>query len=498
MGFNPIFTDPGNAILKDRLSRVSQNLRNLKLSTAEDYQAQVYSTVNAVLSLGESMTPLVPIGSEGPAVVGDAATNYTILNNDAEDIANELLRIEDAAASLFNLAATSLNQLRQQVREFAFASTKQRYIEDFLNSSQLQSTTATLDFNAGLATNSLLDEQELSPTISIGSNSVGALAAGSSLISLSDGRVDTAMVWNGATIELIFTFPTAQLVNRVKLNLDSYAGLEIDALVTSPDGTLIEDVLADLGVDRILLDGTSGKFSGDVIIDFPPRHTANMRMVIRDRVGDAVIALRALELWQRRYSSTGQLTSNAIKHPDVKVLFTTQQNVFPPFASITHQISYDNVSFAAIQPGSVIALVQSPFYYRAILERSSARFNTSRGPLAQTPLDPVSTANYKVGSTTTVPLGNNIIERTIVVNDVIGPIVLREDPLPNTLQIQEGSVVLNQANSDYTFSNNTISFPVAVTGITISYQTTALGSAAIADREEYYTALLYNVQFEAA
>lgn len=494
--FNPIFTDPNNAILKDRLARVSEQLRNLTLATAEEYQAEVYSEVNAVLSLGIAMTPLSPVASEGPAIIGDVSINYELLNNDAQDIANELLRIEDAAATFFNLAATSQNQLRQQIRESIYASNQQRYSEDFLNSNKLTGITGSLDFNAGVATNALLTETIVSPVFSIGPNSIGSIDPDGPLVNLTDGRVDTSFVWNGSTLELVFTFSTPQIMNRIILNMDTYAGLEIDTFTTSPDGTFIEDVLLDMNVDRILLDGTSSKFSGDVVIDFPPRHVQTARVIILDRVGNGLISFRELVCHKRRYSSTGQLTSVAINSPTGTVLFTTQQNVFDPFTSISHQISYDGTQFTAITPGTEITPIRYPFFYRAVLERSSSRFNASQGPLIQSPLDPIGSNNYTLVSTTTTPLGNGIIERLLQVDSVTGPIVLRDTPMPNTLVVQEGSVILSLSAGDYSFTNNTIAFPGPVTGLTISYQTTSLGQAAVKDREEYYTPFLYEFKFE--
>lgn len=494
MPANPVFTDPNNALLKDRLARISENLRNLVLSTADEYQAMVYSAVNSVLSLGIAMTPLIPVTAAGPAVIGDVVNNYTILNNDAEDIASELLRIENSTADFFNLAATSQNQLRQQIREFIFSSNQQRYSEEFLNSNNLTSVTASLDFNAGLAANSLIDETDLSPTFSAGQNSVGTVDPNNPITNMADGRVDTAFVWNGATLELILTFPSAQIMNRVTVNMDTYDGLEIDTFTTSPDGTLVEDVLSDMGVDRIELDGTSNKFSGDVILDFPPRHALTARIVIIDRSGNGIITFREFGCSARRYTSTGQLTSLAITAPTGTVLFESNQNVFAPYVSITHQISYDGTQFSAITPGTIV-LMQSPFYYRAVLERSTARFNAPPTALAQTPLDPVASPNYTLSTTTTTPLGNGIIERILVINSITGPVVIRDTPMPNTLSIQEGSVILSQVDGDYSFSSNTITFPTSVTGVTISYQTSSLGASALKDREEYYTSLLYGITF---
>jgi hypothetical protein len=494
MPVNPVFTDPNNSLLKDRLARISERLRTIVLSTSDEYQAEVYSTVNAVLTNGIAMTPLQAIGASTPAIIGDLTNNYTTLNNDADDIANEILRIENSAADLFNLAATSQNQLRQQIREFIYSSNPQVYNEEFLNATHISEPTATLDFNAGVATCTLIDEAVLTPVFSIGPTSSGVIDASGSLDNLVDGRVDTAFIWKGTTLELILTFTTPQIMNRITLNMDTYAGLELDTFTTSPDGTLIEDVLNDLNVDRIIMDGTSNKFSGDVIIDFPPRHVKTARLIITDRVGTGTISFREFACSSRRYTPTGQLTSTVINAPTGTVVFTSTQNVFSPYVSITHQISYNGTQFTAINPGDVITLISIPYYYRAILERNASRFNP-QNPLVQSPLDPIASPDYVLTSSTSTPRGNGIIERTLQIDSVVGPIIIRDNILPNTLIIQEGSVILGINTGDYSFTNNTVSFPVAVTGLTVSYQTSSLGASAIADREEYYTPLLYSISF---
>lgn len=495
--FNEAYTDPNSKLLVDRLARISSKLRTLTLSTVEDYQADVYSLVNAVLSLGVAMTPLKPIGAEGPATVGDAAQNFTILNNDAADIAAEMLRIENTAADSYNLAASGMNQLRQQIREFIYGNNQQRYSEPFLNANNLTGITASLDFNAGVATNPIVSSTLLTPVISIGTDSIGAIDASSSLDFLTADIVGEAFVWNGSVLELVITFPTAKIMNRITINLDNYAGLEIDTFTTSPDGTLVQDVLVDLGQDRILIDGTSNKFSGDVIIDFPPRYILTARLIITDRTGSGLMAFRNFTCEQISYSSTGQLTSVSITAPTGNVVFTTVQNTFSPYATITHQLSYNGTQFISINPGDTIGLTGTPFFYRAVLERSSSAFS-AQSPLNQSPLDPVGSSFYTLSSSTTTPLGSGIIERTLQINNVSGPIVLRETPLPNSLVVQVGSVLLSTTNSDYTFSNLTLNFPTTITGLTITYQTSSLGSAATSDLESYYTPLLYEYKFEVA
>lgn len=496
---NPIFTDESNAILVNRLARISQELRDITLSTAEDYQAEVYSDVNAVLDIGEAVTPLKQVGAQGPAVVGDINDNYTILNNDAEDIAAEIEAVEDATATLFNLAASTQNQLRQQIREALYASNKQLFQEDFVNNKQVSASTAAIDFNAGVATNALLDETTLSPMFSSGPNSVGKLAAGSSLSNLSSGVVGTAMTWNGSTLELVLTFATPQIANRLYVNMDNYQELEIDTFTTTPDGTKVDDVLEDLGVTNILLNSTSNKFSGDVIVDFPPRYCQTIRIILFDRVGQGNITLRGLSVSARRYQPTGQLTSVAINHPTGTVNLSVDSQVFAPYVQITHQISYDGTTFTAVTPGVAIALQQSPFYYRALLSTNTSAFTqvNTQGPLNQSPLDPVGSANYTLATTTTVPLGNGVVERTLLINSITGPIVLRDQAIPNSVVVQVGSVILDPTDGSYSFSNGTLTFPSPISGVTLSYQTSSLGPVANKDLQPYYTALLYEYQFEA-
>lgn len=494
--FNVDYTDPNSRLLIDRLARISKQLRSLTFYTISDYQAEIYSAVNAVLSNGVAMTPLNTIAG-GPAIIGDVSSNFTILNNDAVDITAEMLRVEETAADSFNLATASINQLRQQIREFIYQNNQQRYSEDFLNSQDLTSVSANLDFNAGLATNAIVATTTLNPIISIGTNSTGEIDLNSSLANLTANVIGEFFQWNGSVLELVLSFPTAQIMNRIIINLDNYDNLEINTFTTSPDGTLVQDVLRDLGVDIIEIDGTSNKFSGDVIIDFPPRYILTARIIIQDRTGKGVIALRNLVCKQISYSSTGQLTSIPITAPTGNVVFTTVQNVFPPYATITHQLSYNGIQFTSINPGNTIALTSTPFFYRAILERSASSFS-SKSALNQSPLDPVTSDYYTLNNSTTTPLGNGIIERTLQINNITGPIILRDTPLPNSLVIQEGSIILSLTGGDYTYNNLTITFSEVVTGITITYQTSSLGSAAISDLQSYYTPLLYEFKFEVA
>jgi hypothetical protein len=197
------------------------------------------------------------------------------------------------------------------------------------------------------------------------------------------------------------------------------------------------------------------------------------------------------------------LTSIPITSPTGTVVFTTNQEAFYPYVSITHQISYDGTQFSAINPGDTISLISSPFYYRATLSTNVSQFTNPQGALIQSPLDPVASPYYSLSTSTTTPLGSGLLQRTLQFSSVNGPIVLRDTPLANTLIIQQGAVIQSIVSGAYTYSSttNTIAFAAGslpLSGITVSYQTSSLGNAAIQDLQTYYTPLLYEYLFEAA
>jgi hypothetical protein len=487
-------TDPSQTLLSARLSRITPKLRSLGYSTKEDYQAEVYSEVNGVLTLGNNMQPMYPIAAEGPATVGDITTNVNRLNEDTGDIASEILAVESTAAHLYNLAATSQNQIRQSIREAIYVNGSTKYIEAFINRNNISSaTTCNIDVNAGIATLPIIKTQVLSPTITIGVNSIGT--TGTPISNLTDGLPYTIMTWNGPTLELLITFDTPQVVNRLVLAQDTYAALEITTLATSPDGTLYEDVLLDLGQTSIQIDSTSGKYSGDFLLDFPPRHVSSMLLVIQDLTGIGVISLRDMTLIQNTYSSSGIIASNPIYTPKDTINFSTTQLSWDPLVSITHQISYNNNNFTTITPGA-ISLISTPFWYRGILIRKASAFSSSSQPINTQTLDPSNTTNFALRSSSSVPMGDGTSQRILVFSSITGPVLLREVPLLNTLSIQVGAIYLDA--TQYTFANQTLSFSSPQTNVTVTYQTTALGSTALTDRQNYYTSLLFQVQFQAS
>src|ERR1019366_7826115 len=232
------------------------------------------SALNAVLSLGNNITPLFPVAREGPAIAGDLNDNFQILNQDAQAIIKQLLGTENDAETLFNLFASPPNNLRQTIREAVYTSGSRRYVEEFISNTKLGTCSAAVDFNAGVVSLPLVSETCLQPTsIDLGVACVGdpkKLVGTTDL--LLDGLTETSMTWTGSRLELVFNFKTIQILNRFRIDLAGYQGLVVEEFSSSPDGVLREDLLAELPPSSRSLDGSSGKFSGDWIADFDPRH----------------------------------------------------------------------------------------------------------------------------------------------------------------------------------------------------------------------------------
>src|ERR1017187_4331266 len=164
-------------------------------------------------------------------------------------------------------------------------------------------------------------------------------------------------------------FSRLTIVNRLNITPDSYLGYEITTFTTSADGTLFADVLTDLGVDAIVLDASAGKFSGATVVDFPPQMVSKMRLVIQNRTSGSTLGIRALSFTQRSYQATGAIVSTPQTLPTGAVMFSTDELVFPPYVSITHQISSDTVNYTNVLPGPVTLGPQ--WWYRALLSRAS-------------------------------------------------------------------------------------------------------------------------------
>jgi hypothetical protein len=483
--FNDLLSDSANVILVSRLNRTLPVITSSNYSTLEDYQTAIYSAVNRILSLQNSMQNLSTIKTQVPAEIGDLTSNFESLNDDANDTVSQLNSIENDAANLFNLGEASQTAIRQLIREQIYAKSLQLYVEDFINNVNIQNSTCTLDYIAGIAVLPLVNETQTSFSISLGTSSVGSTA--SNLTNLTDGAINTSYVWEGETLELILSFTAGQIVNRLSIDLDTYDGLEITSFTSSPDGLIYNDILASINTDSISLDVSSGKYSGSVIIDFPPQYVLNVKLIINNVIGLDNISLRNIFLSGRQYSSSGQITSTLINYPIGGITFQTDQ-LTTDLTNIIHQYSYDNVHFNIIIPGALT--INQPFWYKALLSRSKS-VTTNSGLIA----DPANNTYYTVVNSSTVSLGSSVTERMIVLSNITGPIVLSEIPLLTTLKVQINSAFVSA--SLYTFTNNTLTFNSNQSNATIIYQTSTLNSQTTANLENYTTPILREVKFKA-
>src|ERR1017187_3603446 len=134
-----ITTTGAQELLNARLAQAEASLRGTPVTTREDLLATVYSRLNSVLCLGNNVTPLLPVAREGPAIAGDLNGNFRILNQDAQAIIKQLLGTENDASALFNLFASTQNNLRQTVRQRIYTSGSRRYVEEFISNTDRKS-----------------------------------------------------------------------------------------------------------------------------------------------------------------------------------------------------------------------------------------------------------------------------------------------------------------------------------------------------------------------
>lgn len=504
--YSALYNPNWSELFKARLRKIERELRGLSFATREEYQAAVYSRLNQMFALGSTMSPLSPVLRQGPAVVGDVQANLRLLNEDAAAVAAQLLVTEDTAGRLLNLFAATQNALRQQIRETVYQSTNRLYVESFVSDQTLVHPQKMVDFNAGLATLPLVMEREVAP-ISVRS---GPLTDGTvgDLEALLDTRPETVMVCDGETVELIFEFDQPQILNRLRIEMDDYQGLTLAELTSSPDGSLREDILSEVRTDFYRLDGSSGKFTGDYILDFDPKHIQQVRIVLKDRVGQKRIALRGVTFYQRQYQNKGIIQSTPISGVSGNMYFSSIQKAADRLTSITHMVSNDGVHYRVVQPGTSVILPPN-FYYRALLERIDENFQKESVPLELSGNDPTALESAtKVKNISTVDLGAGVIERTVEFENVVGGVVLRETPLPKTLVVtigmitvmpEDGPVAINQGegiDNIVTFVNNTLTFLYEVTGVVVRYQTSALGAAGLMARQNFYSPYLFEVRFE--
>ena len=118
--------------------------------------------------------------------------------------------------------------------------------------------------------------------------------------------------------------------------------------------------------------------------------------------------------------------------------------------------------------------VPPTFWIQATLERLSEGFQSSQAVAAGR--DPATSSLVKIHSTSTREVGPGLSERVIQFRQVQGPVTLAETPIPGTLQVLSGSLVLG--SSVYTVEGNTLSFLTPQGDLTVRYQTSPLSANA--------------------
>ena len=299
-----------------------------------------------------------------------------------------MLNTENDAAALYNLFASTQNSTRQMIRERLYQPSQRLYSEEFINSTRLDpSTTANIDYNAGLATPPVSNSAAVTPdSANIGVASIGSSTTDISL--LLDGLPQTAFVWTGSQVELVFTFNPPQIINRVTISLPAHQGISLVEFTSTPDGVLKEDLAADLPPENLSIDGSAGKYSGDWIADFDPRSAQQLRIVLADFVGNPTLTIRDVSFFQRSFSNSGMAQSLEITAPAGTVLFTADEHYAANLTSISHQMSTDGVHYTGIVPGQQVDVGTGGFWYRAAMQRLDGNFGQAAGPLTMPGQDP--------------------------------------------------------------------------------------------------------------
>jgi hypothetical protein len=258
---------------------------------------------------------------------------------------------------------------------------------------------------------------------------------------LLDGLPQTAFIWTGSQVELVFTFNTPQIINRVTISLPAHQGISLVEFTSTPDGVLKEDLAADLPEENLSIDGSAGKYSGDWIADFDPRSVQQLRIVLADFVGNPSMTIRDVSFYQRTFSNSGMAQSLKIAAPQGTVLFTADQHYAANLTSISHQMSVDGVHYTGIVPAS-----------RSMWEPAASGIapacNAWTGTSARRPArwtmpgqDPSINSGTTIANITTVDMGNGVLQRSINLTAASGTITLNETPLGGTLVVYQGTVV---------------------------------------------------------
>lgn len=493
--FSNIYNSDWNEVFQYRLDRIRQDIAGLDLPTKEAYQAEVISRLNQLIRNQDRMQKLREITRETPALVGGIQANLDILNDDVRAVTSQLLATEQLGASLLNLYASTQTALRQRVRQMVYTPTASDFTEFFIGGAMLDQYTCDVDLNAGVVELPVASQSAVIPaSVRVGVAGDGALLETSSLGYLLDGQSQTVCEWNGRRLELIFEFSSNEILNRIRIEPHDYEGLIVDEISTSPDGVFHENVLDELPADRRKIDAASNKFSGEFVVDFTPKETRYLKLVLRDAVGAAAIRLRGITFYSRKFSTNGFVAFKPVQLSAGRYRFQATQAATDQLTSVQHQVSDDGAKFRVIYPNSELD-VKGPLWYRLFFQRNDKDFGDEQNPFVTGVQDLVSGPAFTLTQpSVTTDLGGGIYQREILFDNISGSARIKDRVVDGTVEVSVGGVKLG--SDGFSVSANILSLKnLPASSVTLRYQTSLAGQTNFSLRKPYYSPYLYDVKF---
>jgi hypothetical protein len=493
--YSDIYNPNQNEVFQYRLEQARQNISNLKLSTKEEYQAEVVSQLNQLMTLRGQAMPLRQIVAETPALIGDIQENLDILNGDVRAVSAQLLATEQNAAGLLNLYAATQSSLRRRLRQMLFLPTGAQMVQHFVAGDLMDESTCEVDLNAGVATLPVAKQTTPVPDrIRVGVSSDGALLESSSIGSLLDGRPHTVLEWSGSKLELVFEFSTPVTLNRIAIEPHDYEGVAIEEMSCSPDGIYHENILDELPADFRKIDAESNKFSGQYVADFTPKETRFFKLVLRDYAGVKRIRLRGISFFSRSFQASGYIRFKPVRLQAGRYRMETIDLVTATLTSIQHQISTDGAKFRVIQPHEEVE-AGGPFWYRVFFERNEGKFESDQNPYLTGVQDPDASSSFTSSQPAmTTDLGGGIYLREIPLDTVTAALRVKDLVVAGSMEVEVGGQKLG--SEGFTFNQNILylkSLPASA--VVLRYQTSLAGQSSFSLRKAFFSPYLYGSTF---
>lgn len=493
--YSDLYSKNWNQIFQYRLDAIRQKISSLQYPTKEEYQADVVSMLNTLIRFQDQMQPLLGITRETPALIGSIQDNLDLLNGDVSAIAAQLLDTEQTAAGLLNLYAATQISLRQRLRQMLYASTSTNFWQPFVGGDLIDQHTCDVDLNAGIVSLPVASQvMQTLTSVRIGPTSVGTLLATSSLTNLIDNQPQTVFEWEGTRLELIFEFPVGTILNRMSIESHDYAGVIVEEISCSPDGVYHEDALEEVPSNFLTVDASSNKFSGQYVVDFTPKETAYLKLVLIDCVGAKSINLRGISFFTRQFSNTGYVNFTPVQLQAGDYQFDASALTTDQLTTIQHQTSDDGAKYRVIYPGTVLP-VKGTFWYRVFFQRNDQDFAQDQNPFVSGVQDLASGPSFTATApSVTTDLGGGIYQREVPLDTVAGPIRIKDRCVEGTMQVSVAGAAL--AAGDFSFNTGILTLKsLPVSTVVLRYQTSLAGQQNFNARKPYYSPYLYEAKF---